>query len=290
MRIAHIIITHKYPVQLARLVRRLQHPQSDIYVHVDKKVDIAPFKSLKPLQDVFFIEKRVKINWGGNSTLMAMVQSVQEITSMKRKYDFINLISGQDYPLKNAQKMYEFFQQHPGYNFISYDECRGSEWWQAAVARYQKYHFTDLSIKWKYALQSMINRIMPLRKFPANLHLHGGNKSAWWTISGECASYMVREILENRRLLKFLKYCWGTDEFAIATLIMNSEFRKTTINNNYRYIDWSEGNSHPKSLARADVPELAKSDMLFARKFDSEIDSEVLDWIDFNLLAEPQKV
>lgn len=131
---------------------------------------------------------------------------------------------------------------------------------------------------------------MPLRKFPANLHLHGGNKSAWWTISGECANYMVREILENRRLLKFIKYCWGTDEFAIATLIMNSEFRKRTINNNYRYIDWSEGNSHPKSLTRADVPELAKSDMLFARKFDSEIDSEVLDWIDFNLLAEPQKV
>lgn len=290
MRIAHLIIAHKGPMQLARLITRLQHPQSDIYIHIDKKVDIAPFRSLNSLQNVFFVEKRVKVNWGGNSTLMAMVQSVQEITAAKQKYDFINLLSGQDYPLKNAENMFEFFQQHSGYNFISYDECSGSEWWQAAAARYQHYHFTDIDIKGKYAFQGIINRIMPRRNFPQNLHLHGGHKSAWWTLSGECATYVVRELSENRRLLKFLKYCWGTDEFAIATLIMNSEFRLKTINNNYRYIDWSEGNPHPKLLTRADVPELSKDNMLFARKFDTKIDSTVLDWIDSNLLAKRQKL
>lgn len=288
MRIAHIIIAHKYPVQLERLVNRLQHPHSDIYVHIDSKVDIAPFLGLKSFQEVFFIKKRVKVNWGGNSTLMAMVQSIQEVTSKKQSYDFINLLSGQDYPLKSAQKTYEFLQQKPGCNFISYDEFSGSEWWQAAATRYEKYHFTDLPIKGKYALQSIVNRMMPRRKFPENLQLHGGDKSAWWTISGECASYVVKEISENKSLLNFLKYCWGTDEFAIATLIMNSEFRRTTINNNYRYIDWSEGNPHPKMLTKADVSKLYKSDMLFARKFDMKLENVVLDWIDINLLGENQ--
>lgn len=288
MRIAHIIIAHKDPMQLERLVKRLQHPHSDIYVHIDRKVDIAPFRNLKSLQNVFFISKRVRVNWGGNSTLMAMVQSVAEITSTKHNYDFINLLSGQDYPLKSAQEMYEFFQQHAGYNFISYDEFRGSEWWQAASARYEKYHFTDFAFKGKYTFQSIINQITPTRRFPEDLQLHGGDRSAWWTISGECASYVVRELSENKRLLKFLRFCWGTDEFAIATLIMNSSFSQKTINNNHRYIDWSEGNPHPKLLTKADIPEMNKSNMLFARKFDMKLDSVVLDWIDINLLGEKQ--
>lgn len=283
MRIAHIIIAHKNPLQLVRLVKHLQHPHSDIYIHLDKKTDMAFFQTVSLLSNVTFINQRIRVNWGGNSTLMAMINSTLEVIRTNPSYGFINLLSGQDYPLKSAQQIYEFLLKNSGYNFISYDECKKSVWLQAAAARYKKYHFTDLQIKGKYLLQDITNWLLPSRKLPESLQLHGSAKSAWWTISGDCARYIAGEISSNKKLSRFLKFCWGTDEFAIATLIMNSEFRHKTINNNLRYIDWSEGNPHPKLLTIEDIPKLDQSSALFARKFDQNIDSGVLDYLDLKL-------
>jgi hypothetical protein len=280
MRIAHIIIAHKYPMQLERLVKRLQHPNSDIYIHIDRKTDITDFQNLSMHPSVRFVKKRIKVNWGGNSTLLAMTNSLLEAICINPNYEFINLVSGQDYPLQSAQKLYDFFLKNKGHNFISYDESKESAWWQAAAARYERYHFTDSSIQGKYLIQKIINWVFPSRQLPENLQLHGSSKSAWWTISGECGRYIASEISSNKSLIRFLKYCWGTDEFAVASLIMNSKFRHTTINNNLRYIDWSEGNAHPKLLTIVDIPMLIQSNALFARKFDENTDSGVLDYID----------
>lgn len=79
---------------------------------------------------------------------------------------------------------------------------------------------------------------------------------------------------------KFLKFCWGTDEFVIATMIMNSPFKDQVVNDNLRYIDWSEGNANPKILGLEDFDPILSSNMLFARKFDEHHDREILDKLD----------
>lgn len=285
MRIAYLILAHKNPEQIQRLVTQLDHPNADIYIHLDKKVNIEGFRAIEQSRNVIFIKRRTEVNWGGNSTLMAIVQSLLEIKQVNSNYAFINLLSGQDYPLMNAQHIYEFLNENKGYNFISYDESKDSVWWQAASARYRRYHFTDLPIKGKYVLQRLVSWLLPSRKIPGDLQLYGSAKSAWWTITGDCANYVASEITSNTKLQRFLKYCWGTDEFAVASLIMNSEFRNKTINNNLRYIDWSEGNPRPKLLTSEDIPSLDQSRSLFARKFDINIDGAVLDYISCNLLT-----
>jgi hypothetical protein len=58
------------------------------------------------------------------------------------------------------------------------------------------------------------------------------------------------------------------------------------INNNLRFIDWSLGGASPKILTVKDVDHFSKSGKFFARKFDENIDSKVLDWIDANLLTQ----
>jgi hypothetical protein len=57
------------------------------------------------------------------------------------------------------------------------------------------------------------------------------------------------------------------------------------INNNLRYIDWSLGGASPKILKIEDTEKIGQSGKFFARKFDTDIDSEILDWIDANLLT-----
>lgn len=280
MRIAHLIMAHKNPDQLLRLIKRLKSIHADVYVHLDAKVDITPFNHILATQGVNFTSNRNNCTWGGFSLVRAIFNSMQEILESGKDYGFINLLSAQDYLVKDADSLYEFLNANINSNFVSFDTEENSEWWQNASGRYQKYHLTDFNIKGKYLAQKIINKIMPIRKPPHNLKLFGSSKSSWWTITGECAAHITQRFFADAKLRRFLKYCWGIDEIIIATLIMNSPFKNSVINNNLRYIDWSEGNAHPKILLKNNLNDILNSKMLFARKFDTEIDTEVLDALD----------
>ncbi|MEI6087851.1 MAG: glycosyl transferase, partial [Bacteroidota bacterium] len=62
-------------------------------------------------------------------------------------------------------------------------------------------------------------------------------------------------------------------------------YKAQMINDNLKYIDWSLGGASPKILTIDDIDKISKSGKFFARKFDANFDSEVLDWIDTNLLT-----
>ena len=69
MKIAYLIIAHTDELKLRRLVYSLTTADTGFFVHVDKKVNITPFKnSCKDFDNVFFIEEnRIGVNWGGYS-------------------------------------------------------------------------------------------------------------------------------------------------------------------------------------------------------------------------------
>lgn len=280
MRIAHIIMVHKNPEQLLRMIKKLDHPHFDFYLHIDKKVSILPFQELITMPNVKFIHNRINCNWGGNSLLTGIISATKEVLDYKIFYDFINLLSAQDYPLYSANYIYNYLEKLKGKSFISYDLSRDTVWWKEATLRYEKYHFTDINFKWKFFLQRIVNSIMPTRKFPTYTELYGSSKSTWWTISYDCAQVVINSLSDDKKLNKFIKYAWGTDEFVVATIIMNSAFKDSVVNNNLRYIDWSEGNPNPKLLGKSDYDNITGSKMLFARKFDILHDADILDQID----------
>jgi hypothetical protein len=280
MRVAHIIMAHKNPSQLLRLAKTLNHPQFDIYVHIDAKVAIEDFKVLNSIPNLSFIKERSECNWGGFSLFKGIINCLKQVLASGVEYDFVNLISGQDYPIVSAEAMYSYLEKRKGSIFISFEESSESEWWKNAAPRYEQYHLTDFNIKGRYLLQNLINKLAPTRKFPDNLKLYGGNKACWWTLTKESALYVINKLEEAPKLYRFLKFCWGTDEFVIPTLIMNSPLKDKVVNDNLRYIDWSEGNPHPKLLELADFNNIASSNMLFARKFDYDLDVAIFDKLD----------
>lgn len=285
MRIAHIIMAHHYPDQLLRLIQRLEHPQSDFYVHLDKKTPIDKFELIKKDTRAIFIQNRIKCNWGGASFLKAIINSIEEVVSLNKEYDFINLLSAQDYPIIPPGDIYNYLKENLGKNYISFEVSKESDWWKKAALRYERYHFTDFNFKSKYFVEKIVNNILPKRKFPCSLELYGSSKSSWWTISGDCAKHVADKLTGDKKIWRFLKFCWGTDEFIIPSVIMNSEFKKSVVNDNLRYIDWSEGNARPKLLGIADFDTIKKSGMIFARKFDAAVDHQILDKIDRECLA-----
>lgn len=281
MRIAHLIIAHKNPAQLERLISTMKHPDADVYIHIDKKVSQDPFNYLANQEQVKFIKERIYCNWGGFSIVETVVQSIDEIIASGVQYDFINLLSAQDYPIKPIDDIHEFLNQRLGYSFVSFDESNDTKWWQEAGNRYKKYHFTDMNFNGKYFIQKIINAILPERKLPSALkNLYGGNRSCWWTLSSEAALYLSDFLKTNSKLTSFLKLTWGADEFIIPSILMNSHLKDQTINENYRYMQWTYGETHPKLLAIDDYTKIIESDMLYARKFDIDTDIAIMNKLD----------
>lgn len=281
MRIAHLIMAHKNPRQLERLIVTMKHTMFDLYIHLDKKTDIKSFRHLDKYDNVFFIQNRIECNWGGYSFVKAILNSLTEVLNSGRKYEFINLMSGQDYPLKPMNDIYLYLTERLGMSFMAY-ELVGHSWWEHAVTRFKFYHFTDFKLMGRYPLQKIANTLMPHRKFPLNLPLYGSTNSSWWILSVEAAKYLVSFIQDNAKLKKFMKFTWGADEFLITTIIMNSPYKDKVVNDNLRHIDWSRGGAHPKIFSKNDLQDLVQTDKCFARKFDINVDEDILDLIDQN--------
>ncbi len=279
MRLAHLIICHKNPQQVIRLVKALLHSEADIYVHVDKKVSISPFLPVAELANTCFVKKRVKVYWGGYSVVEATIEGCKQILGSGIKYDYINLLSGQEYPLMPPNTIHKFFYDHPGMVFMDIipDEDKIAE----HEHKLKQYYFAAINLRGKYTAEK-IARVVKPRKFPDWFEPMG--KSQWFTIPAECAAYVIKFLEDNRNIVDLFRHMWAPDEMVFQSVLYNSPYIDVITNDNLRYIDWSEGNPSPKILTLADARQIIQSGSLFARKFDVYTDSEILDYLD-NFIA-----
>jgi len=285
MRVANIIMAYKDPKQIEKMIKAMDHPDLYFFIHLDQKIAMEPFEYLGKLNRVSFINKRTICNWGGFSFVQAVISALEEVLNSTQKFDYFNLMSGQDYPIKPVQQFVSLLKENDGKSFISYDEDHQKDWWSHAVSRYQDYHFTDLSFKGRYFFQRMANAVMAKRKFPLPLKLYGSSISSWWTLHATCAKYLVDFANREQKLKKFMKYTWGADEFFYATILMNSPFKNSIVNDNLRMIKWEEGSANPVILKQKDLNSIITSDKLFARKFDINVDHKIFSDINNYLMV-----
>lgn len=279
-KVAHLILAHRSPKQVSRLIHALTYPLHDVYVHVDKKKDLAPFRELINEPNTYIIANRKRVDWGAYNMVEATLSSMSEI--LKRgHYDFINLLSGADYPLVKPEAVDLFLDGHLQKSFMEFQH-QGSPWWEEAKGRTEKVHLTNYRFTGRHFLQGLINIFPFKRKPPGGLELVG--RSQWFTIATAHAAYVLHYVEKYPEIVRFFKHSWGPDEFFFQTILYNSPFNDALINNNLRYIDWSEGNTSPRELTLDDYEPLKKSGKFYARKFKHLTDSEILTHIDLHLL------
>ncbi|WP_439505940.1 beta-1,6-N-acetylglucosaminyltransferase [Sediminibacterium sp.] len=275
MKVAHLILVHACPNQLARLVERLTHPDAVFFIHVDSKSAINQFEQLfETRTNIFFIKNRVSIQWATYSMVEATLNGFKEILASGLKIDYVNLLSGQDYPLKPIAEFHAFLKANPGKAFM---ECLSVEKeWKEAISRVTKYHFNHWKIPGKFKLQKLFNYFLPNRKMPDNLIAVG--RSQWFTITSEQVGFLIKRLESSPNIVKFFTYSWAPDEMIFQTLLFNSKYQKDIVGDNLRYIDWSDRKQNPKLLSSQDFNAFMQSGKFFARKFQENDD--VLDMID----------
>lgn len=279
MRIAYIVMAYKDPQQIDRLVKAMNHEAIDFYIHVDAKFDIKPFLFLKENRNVYFFKKNYVIYWAAWNFTRTLLLCIHEIIQTGIPYEFVASFSGQDYPLKSNEYIVDYHLKNIGCSFFSLEEHH-SEWWTHAISRVKKYHLTNYNFKGRYKLQDIMNKVLPERNFPFYQTLYGGPRATWWTMSSDAARYVSERVLSDKKLQRFCNFTWCPDEFLIPTILMNSPFKDSVINDSGRYIDWSSGGANPKILTTDDFDNIMNSGKLYARKFDLSVDSEILDRID----------
>lgn len=277
MKVAHFIMVHKDPLFAKRLVNSLLTENDHVYIHVDAKFDKRIFVDVISHPNVYFVDQTIDVKWGGYSQVEGTLAGMKLILASGINYDYINFLSGQDYPIKPILHFHKFLDENRGKEFIEYifEEERP----EVTRKRIYKYNFTDYSFKGKYAVQKLINSLTPNRKFPIP-DFKIVWKANWFILTPGCVQYVIDFLNENPKVVRFFKFGWGVDEFVFQTIIYNSNYKDKIVNKNYRYVDWSEGNASPKTLGMVDLDSIITSDNFFARKFDMNFDSQILDHLD----------
>src|SRR5882762_2525786 len=119
MKIAYLILGHNTPNHLGRLVRALDSPNAKIFIHIDRKSDISPFREKLTQNSVAFLEDRVNVHWGDFSDVEATIRLMKEALNCSPESDYLALLSGSDYPLRSQQYIEDFFTRNHGRQCIN---------------------------------------------------------------------------------------------------------------------------------------------------------------------------
>ncbi len=276
MRVAHLIITYTNPFQTERMIQQMQHPDFDFYIHVDAKFPLVSHDNLKKYSNVYFIQNRVDVQWAAYSTIQAEFNGLQEILDSARNYDFISLMSGQDYPIKTPAQMQAFFEARKGKLLLKYRAFSGE--WEEGMQRVNKYHLTDFRFRGQFFLERLINTFIKRTNQPIGMKFYGS--SMFCAISPEAAEYVLQTVDRDPKMRRFFKYSWAPDEFLFQTILLNSSFAEQVVNENCHYYKHPPNTPSPKTFDLTDFTDIIASDRLYARKFDLKKGPELLDKID----------
>jgi hypothetical protein len=273
-----LIAAHKNEEQLLRLIKVISHPQVTIYVHLDKKCRIK--RGLLPAE-VRVVENPVEVTWRLFSQVQAIINSMIQIVRDEPNFDYLTFISGQDYPIVPVKTMIDELAERSGAEFIHRVPLDQTGWNKARV-RFERFYFHSYPNPLVRLLGGLVtwvsDKIRWKRRFHKGMRPWGG--SAWWTLSRPCVQYILHFLDQDKALVKFMMKTVHPDEMLFHTIIMNSPFAGRAINENFRYLEWVKGNPNPNILTRNDFHKIVESHGHFARKFDPEIDEEILNMLD----------
>ncbi len=274
MKVANVIIAHKNPDQLLRLINQFDGSQFHHFVHIDKRCKMREFSAVGAHPDVTLLPVRRKMVYAGYGFVRATLDALNLIKRNEEKFFYVNVMSGMDFPSRPTGAFYEFLKMSYLSGPKEFFEILDISVWPGAH-RFERFHLTDWTIKGRYFLERMINRFIPKRQFYNGKFVPYG-RAAWFTASDYFIDYALKYFKQNPGYIQFLKTTWSPDEFIFNTLIMNSPF-KDKVFHYLRYIDWSEGRVTPKVFRSSDIDDLLKSGCFLARKFDETADKAILD-------------
>lgn len=308
MRIGFVILSHRDPAQLLRLVATLNRLYDDppIACHHDRAqsaIDNGAFPG-----NVRFVDPSIRTGWAKWSVVRGFLAALRLLYEHDAP-DWFVLLSAGDYPVRHAaavradlaaldaDALIDFRQTSdtaaeaaarygPRNPELSHFESAGNR--RLARARYEGaelwlpiVRFNDGGRRVRPGRFTVpLPFAAPLGPFSRDFRCFYGDH--WFTGNARVAQLLLAPTPAHLRLQKHLTMRTSPDECYFQTVLCNAPGLRL-VRDNRRYAQWNGGGAHPQTLGEGDLAAIFASDAHFARKFAPG--SPVLDRIDARLFG-----
>jgi len=272
--IAYLILVHRLPNQFKRLFEAIYEDDNHYLIHIDKKAEqelgteVESF--LKDYPNVYIL-KSENVIWGGYSMVQAELDGINFLLNIGAHWDYFINLSGQDYPLKSQKIIREFLTENNSKNYIKIADQRDIR--PETMNRIENY-FDEVG-----------NKISPLtykREFMKDITPYIGGQ--WMILTRDCCTFICTST-EVKKFENYYKNTLIADESFFQTVLMNTKFAGKLVNDDKRAIIWIPDGDiklRPKTFTIDDLDFLNSENHLFARKFDDNVDKEIINKIKMN--------
>lgn len=287
---AFLIMTHKSPELLSRIIHHLAQDNHYFFIHVDKryKGDIRDFADIiSDVKNVIFIPRQ-SVYHGSVTQIYCEIALFANALNYHERMDYFHLISGQDYPIRSNVCFDLFFEKNNGRSFacIEGKDYHEEMMKRSYLIRTQIYHpntnslISSLFFRLTWRLQLQLNLRKPIRD------IWGGWN--WKSLTRYVVKFMLEYINENPAFLRRFNYTLSCDEIYFQT-IFHKRMQEFKIEGllPLRYVSWEathpvNDNYRPYILDERDLPFILSSQAFFCRKVDLPQSKMLLDLIDQN--------
>lgn len=275
---AFLIMAHKDDLSYRTLLKQIDDDNSDIFIHMDSKnknYNPNEISKLVRRSKVFHVQ-RTNVIWGGYSQITCELLLLTSATKVA-SYDYYHLLSGQDLLIDSIQNIYEFTNKNNGMEFVQFESSN--------FIYGDRVHYYSIQEKVGrtkgilYFFDRILRILQKIFKIKRNRNIEFYMGANWFSITDDLARYVLSK---KDWIDKVFKYTLCADEIFIQTIVHNSDFKNKLYVKEYnnssesilRLIDWNRG--RPYIFRNSDFKEIIEDDMFFARKFDEEIDSQII--------------
>lgn len=280
MKIAVAMLCHKNVEQINSLLRAMENENISFFIHVDRKSTISRNEISGNNVAVIPMECSVDIQWGGFGMIEATLRLIETIRQSNQEYNYIWLMSGQDWPLYSSDEIVRYVEQHSGDDFI--EILPDQESFERSYCKRNALYYPS----WMVSNNTYIKVIKHLFWFAT-----GGRKSTkickrktkvekfyygsqWWLLSKQSMDVMMSFLNENGWYTDYFKHSLVPDESFFQTLygsLIGAEKTKPAV----CYVNWKENRNSPEVLTSDELRLLEKGrgEFLLARKVDFKVDN-----------------
>jgi len=295
MKISYLFLAHNNLAGIEKVIRNLKSDITEFYIHLDLK-SLEDCSSLAKFESVTFIKSRHYVQWGGFSIIEALMDSCKEIIEEDNN-DYIVLLSGTDYPLKNKDYINSFLATHPNKDFIEGKQfpSENCHWLEGGRRRLECYalrigdkdiatiepkninlgnirQFGKIMLKSPSKLNQALKIWLtyPKRSHPNSLIPYYGEM--WWCLRRSTLEKILHYVYSHPEFIDYHRNTCIPDEIFFPTLVYNLIPKNEIENNCLRLINWGVGipGNSPKDISLNDKEIIDKAinnpNYLFGRK------------------------
>ena len=305
MKLAFLNLCHTdAPIVARAAAKLLSHEDFDMYVHVDKKSELAPFiDTLSKIPRVYFADERTKVYWGGFNAIKATIALIRQALTSSRGYDYFVLLQNLDYPIKSNEFIHYFFETNNGTEYIRGCPISRSKDWHYS-RKYKIFNQRDddfylikhtrprMYLRYAHMILKSLGTI-----FSNGVIIEDGQVfdlyygAAQWAITRELAKHFVEFYDTHPMFNRFMEHIQFPDEEYFHTIVHNSPFKYRCVKYdepaqrwlvNWRNLHYYEYPGTITVLTESDYDKIMIEDALFIRKVQSGVSDGLLDRIDIS--------